>query len=153
MSTMFSSPVSISASSGNWRLAAAIADLGSVDARHAWREHPLDRARQVVIEAGLGCSIVGAKAQHNPDLVGRHRIESVQQPEDDDGEGDHRNPGAGVEVARQHAAESILAAAQQRLEIGRLRAAAARARPTAIAAVAAAPRAAAARTGAPWATA
>src|SRR6516165_6585390 len=107
----------------------------------------------MVVEARLGRPVIGAKAQHNPDLVGRHRIEPVQQPKDDDGDYGERNPGSGVEIPRQYPPEPILAAAQQLLEIGWLRAAAARAWPTSIAAVAATPRAAAARTGAPWATA
>src|SRR5439155_5940672 len=79
-------------------------------------------------------------------------IDAARHPEADDGGRADGNPAPVAEAARwQHPPEPILPAAQQLFEIGRLRPAPARA--AAIAAVAAAPRSAAARTGAPWATA
>ena len=60
MSTMFSSPVSISASSATCRLPAAarsrrraVADLDPVDMRHARRQHALDRGGQMIVETRL----------------------------------------------------------------------------------------------------
>ena len=90
---MFSSPVSISASSGTWRdrrlagrraFGRAVADLGAVDPGDARRQHRLDRARQMIVEAGLGRPVIGAKAQHDADLVGLHAVEAARQPERDD---------------------------------------------------------------------
>src|SRR4029077_2893519 len=135
-------------------LGVAIADLGPVDAGHARLEHPLDRRRQMVIQAGLGRSVVGTKAQHHPDLIGIDGIDPARHPGADDDERPERYPAPAAKTARrQHTSETILAAAQHLLEIGRLGAAAPRARPTAIAAVAAAPRTATARAAAPRATA
>ncbi len=129
-----------------------IADLGSIDPRDARRQHPLDRARQMIVEPRLGRAVIGAKAQHDADLVGEHAIKTARQPDHDDGEDDDGDPGAGAEPARQQPPKPVLAPAQHFLEIGRPRHAPAGARPTAIVA-AAAPRAAAARAAAPGTTA
>src|ERR1700676_4932175 len=45
--------------------AGAIADLGAVDPGDARPQHALDRRRQMVVEAGLGGSVVGAETQHD----------------------------------------------------------------------------------------
>jgi len=98
--------------------------------------------------------VIRAETQHDPDLVGVYAVDAARHPKGDDGKQGNGNPAATAEAPlRQHAPKPILAAAQQLLEIRRLWAAAAWAWSTAIAAIAAAPRAAAARTGAPWATA
>src|SRR5712671_590640 len=133
-------------------LGVAVADLGPVDTGHARRQHLLDRARKMVIEAGLGRPVVGAKAQHDPDFVGQHAVDPARQPYDEDRDRDDGDPGPGTKAARQHAPEPVLTAPQKLLEVGGLRAAPATARPPATAAIAA-PRAAAARTAAPRATA
>ena len=76
----------------------AVADLGPVDAGHARPQHRLDRGRQVVVEAGLGRPVVGAEAQHDPDLVGQHAVEAARQPDaDDDERRTMRDPGAGCQ--------------------------------------------------------
>ena len=110
-------------------LAGAVADLGAVDAGDAGRQHGLDRIGQVVVEARLRRPVVGAEAQHDADLVGLHAVEAADQPDDDDCGDDDGDTGAGAEIARQQPAKPVLPAAQQLLEIGRLRAAAARWRP------------------------
>src|ERR1700730_7017211 len=133
---------------------AAVADLGAVDAGHAGSQHFLNRARQVVIEAGLGGPIIGPKAQHDADLVRVYGIDAARHPAADNDQHDDGDPTPVAEAAgRQYPPEAILAATQQLFEIRRLRPAPARTRPAAIAAVAAAPRPAAARTGAPRRTA
>ena len=129
-----------------------VADLGPVDAGHARRQDALDRARQVIVETWLSRPIIGAKPQNDPDLIGQYAVEAARQPDDEDAEHDDGDAAACSKAARQHAPKAVLAAPQQLLEVGSLRAPPARARPTAAAAVAA-PGAAAARTAAPWATA
>src|SRR5579862_3928236 len=149
ISTIFSSPVSISDSSGSCRtFGGAIADLGPVDARDLRRQNRLDRGRQMVIETGLRGAVVGAKAQHDPDLVGQHPIETARQPDDDD-RGEHDgDPGAGAKAAGQYLPHPILAAPQPFLKIGGRGTASGAG--TAGVARAAAPRTAATGTAAPW---
>ena len=103
----------------------------------------------MIIEPGLGRAVVGAKAQHDPDLVGQHTIEAACQPDHEDGEDDDGDPGAGAEPARHQAPDPVLAAPQQVFEIGRIGPAPARPGAAAIIAGTAAPGAAAARTAAP----
>src|SRR3984893_9914711 len=120
---------------------AAVADLGAVDAGHAGSQHFLNRARQVVVEAGLGGPIIGPKAQHDADLVRVYGIDAARHPAADNDQRDDGDPTPVAEAAgRQYPPEAILAATQQFFEIRRLRPAPARARPAAISAVAAAPR-------------
>src|SRR5207244_346065 len=115
-------------------LGAAVADRGPVDAGHAGRQHLLDRAREVVAEAGLGGPIIGPKAQHDTDLVRVYGVDAACHPAPDNNERPDRNPTPVTEAARrQHPPEAILAATQQLFEIGRLRPAPTRARPAAIA--------------------
>src|SRR5215469_11355888 len=134
---------------GGRALCGAVPDLGSVDAGHARREHLFDRGGKMVIESGLGGSVVGAEPQHDPHLVRQNAVEPACQPDDGDNDRGERNPATGAQAARQHAPETVLAPSQQLLEIGRP---SARTGAAAAAAVAA-PRAAAARTAAPRATA
>ncbi len=106
----------------------------------------------MIIEPGLGGAVVGAEAQHDPDLVGLDPVEAAGQPDHQDRDQDDGDPGAGAEPAGQDAAEAVLAAPQQFLEIGGI-GAAAWAGPTAAVAGATAPRAAAAGAATPRAAA
>ncbi len=133
-------------------LGVAITDLGPVDAGHARPQDRLDRVRQVIVETWLGRPIIGAKPQNHPDLIGQNAIETARQPDDDNAEHDDGDAGPCSKAARQYAPKAVLAAPQQLLEVGRLRASSARARSAAAAAVAA-PWATAAWTAAPRATA
>src|SRR5207244_10925222 len=98
--------------------------------------------------------------QHDAFLVGQHAVEGAPHPQDDDQREDDREAGAGAKAAGKDTAQTILAAAQDLFEVGRLRSARpARAAAMAVAATPAAPgtaiaaATAAARPGAPGPTA
>src|SRR5205823_3713512 len=121
-------------------LARAKADLGAVDAGDAGLQHRLDRRRVMPVEAGIGGVRVGAEAQHDAFLVGQHAVEGAPHPQDDDQREDDREAGAGAKAAGKDTAQTILAAAQDLFEVGRLRSARpARAAAMAVAATPAAP--------------
>src|SRR5207244_1897752 len=96
-------------------------------------------------------AIVLAEAQDDAELLGQHPVDPGRQPEQDQRGDDQRDALAGAEPARHQAAELFLAASQQLLDVGRLRAAAARTLP--VIAAAAAPRSATPGSPAPGAAA
>src|SRR5215207_9861292 len=147
MSTMFSSPVSIRLSSRTSR------PRPCAPGAHVGLQHLADRVRQVVAQALAGRAGVAAEDHVDADLVRPHGVEAGREPEHDRGEDDDRR-GLAAEggAARDDGLETVLAAAQDLLEIGRAAAAALGAgapRTAAARAAALPPRAAAAALVAP----
>ncbi len=103
------------------RLDGTHADIDPIDARDLGGERGLDRIGHMEVEAGLGVTHVFAEAQHDAELVRIDPEEAGKSPDHDRDEGDQRDPLA-AEIARQGRAQPVLAAAQELLEIGRLRA-------------------------------
>jgi hypothetical protein len=93
---------------------------GLVDAQCLRRDCGLDRIGQVVVEAGLHFTLELAEPQHHAELVGLDAEESGKAPQRDGGERNQRDAAA-AEIARQQAAQPILAAAEKLLKVGRLR--------------------------------
>ena len=126
---MFSSPVSIRLSSGTSRIVCrgavvdgAHADIDLVDAQRRRRERGLDRIGQMIVQPRLHLADELAEAQHDAELVGLDAEEAGKAPQRDRHQRDQRDAAA-AEIARQQAAQPVLAAAQEFFQIGRPRAA------------------------------
>ena len=96
------------------------ADVDLVDAQRRRRERGLDRIGQMIVQAGLHLADELAEAQHHAEFVGLDAEEAGQAPQRDERQRDQRDAAA-AEIARQQAAQLVLAAAQEFFEIGRLR--------------------------------
>ena len=75
----------------------------------------------MIVEARLHVAHEFAEAQHDAEFVGLDAEEAGKAPQRDRGQRDQRDAAA-AEIARQQAAQPVLAAAQEFFEIGRLRA-------------------------------
>ncbi len=101
----------------------AHADVDLVDAQRLGLERRLDRIGQMVVQAGLHLAHDLAEAQHDAEFVRLDAEETGEAPQRDRRQRQQREALAAEIAARQHAAQFVLAAAQDFLEIRRCRAA------------------------------
>src|ERR1019366_3463201 len=103
------------------RLDGTHADIDAVDARDLGGERGFDRIGHMEVEAGLGVAHVFAEAQHDAEFVRMDPEEPGKPPDHHRDKGDQGYPLAAEITARQYRTQPLLAAAQELLEIGRLR--------------------------------
>ena len=97
----------------------AHADVDLVDAQRLRREHRLDRIGQVVIQSRLHLAHVLAEAQHHAEFVRLNPEEAGKSPQRQHRQSQQRKAPAAEAVARQEAAQFVLAAAENLLQVRR----------------------------------